>query len=107
MTACILQVFKALADGEEESLQPKKPKADPQPRAPYIPRLGLMKQRKRAAEADADAPTANQTPGTAVSIKGGKQNSKLASQSKKQKNGRDESPPPLPPPDDSAAAADM
>lgn len=33
-----LQVFKALADGEEDSIQPKRPHIEPKPRSPYVPK---------------------------------------------------------------------
>ncbi|KAL0055154.1 hypothetical protein WJX82_007861 [Trebouxia sp. C0006] len=41
------KVFKALADGEEESIQPKKPKAEPQPRASYVPKQPQASGQKR------------------------------------------------------------
>ena len=89
-----LQVFKALADGEEESIQPKKPKAEPQPRAPYVPKQPQASGQKRQ----------------------GKQGSQQGPKGKKQKKGAAaadiEDAPPLPPSDappsdDSAAEADM
>ena len=89
-----LQVFKALADGEEESIQPKKPKAEPQPRASYVPKQPQASGQKRQ----------------------GKQGSQQGPKGKKQKKGAAaadiEDPPPLPPSDappsdDSAAEADM
>ena len=83
-----------MADGEEESIQPKKLKAEPQPRAPYVPKQPQASGQKRQ----------------------GKQGSQQGPKGKKQKKGAAaadiEDPPPLPPSDappsdDSAAEADM
>ncbi|KAL0023785.1 hypothetical protein WJX77_004859 [Trebouxia sp. C0004] len=88
------KVFKALVDGEEESIQPKKPKVEPQPRTPYIPKQPRASGQKRQ----------------------GKQSSQQGPKGKKQKKGAAaadiEDAPPLPPSDappsdDSAAEADM
>ncbi len=83
-----------MADGEEESIQPKKPKVEPQPRAPYVPKQPQASGQKRQ----------------------GKQGSQQGPKGKKQKKGAAaadiEEAPPLPPSDappsdDSAAEADM
>lgn len=83
-----------MADGEEESIQPKKPKAEPQPRTPYVPKQPQASGQKRQ----------------------GKQGSQQGPKGKKQKKGAAaaeiEDAPPLPPSeappsDDSAAEADM
>lgn len=88
------KVFKALADGEEESIQPKKPKIEPHPRTPYVPKQSQASGQKRQ----------------------GKQGSQQGPKGKKQKKGAAaadvEDAPPLPPPDappsdDSSAEADM
>ncbi len=94
--ACpILQIFKALANGEEESVQPKRPKVEPQPRAPYVPKQPQVSGQKRQ----------------------GKQSHQQGSKGKKQKKGEQEAvsteepaplpPSDLPPSDDSAAEVDM
>lgn len=53
--ACV-QVFKALADGEEESVQPKKPKAEAQPRTPYVPKQGKVSGQKRQGKGNQQGP---------------------------------------------------
>ena len=83
-----------MADGEEESIQPKKPKAEPQARTPYVPKQPQASGQKRQ----------------------GKHGSQQGPKGKKQKKGAAaadvEDAPPLPPSDappsdDSAAEADM
>ena len=89
-----MQVFKALVHGEEESIQPKKPKAEPQPRTTYVPKQPQASGQKRQ----------------------GKQGSQQGPKGKKQKKAAAaadlEDAPPLPPSDappsdDSAAEAAM
>ncbi|KAA6427633.1 MAG: RNA polymerase II C-terminal domain phosphatase-like 3-like, partial [Trebouxia sp. A1-2] len=88
------KVFKALVHGEEESIQPKKPKAEPQPRTTYVPKQPQASGQKRQ----------------------GKQGSQQGPKGKKQKKAAAaadlEDAPPLPPSDappsdDSAAEAAM
>lgn len=51
-----MQVFKALADNEEESVQPKKPKAEPQPRTPYVPKQPQPRGQKRQGKGTQQGP---------------------------------------------------
>ena len=51
-----VQVFKALADGEEESVQPKKPKAEAPPRTPYVPKQARVSGQKRQGKGKQQGP---------------------------------------------------
>lgn len=51
-----VQVLKALADDKEESVQPKKPKAEPQPRTPYVPKQPQPRGQKRQGKGNQQGP---------------------------------------------------
>lgn len=94
-----MQVFKALADGEEESVQPKKPKTEPQPRAPYVPKQPQVAGQKRHGK-----------QGTQHGPKGKKQKKDVLVVGEEAEAA--EEAPPLPPPDaprsdESAVEVDM
>ena len=80
-----MQVFKALADGEEESVQPKKPKAEAQPRTPYVPKQGRVSGQKRQGKGNQQGPK-------------GKKQKKSGPQEAAVEVDAEEAPP-LPPPD--------
>lgn len=84
-----MQVFKALADGEEESVQPKKPKAEAQPRAPYVPKQGKVSGQKRQGKGNQQGPK-------------GKKQKKSGLQEAAEEVDAEEAPP-LPPPDSLSA----
>ena len=84
-----VQVFKALADGQEESVQPKKPKAEAQPRSPYVPKQAKVTGQKRQSQGNQQGP------------KGKKQKKSGSAEAAVEVDA--EEAPPLPPPDSLSA----